>query len=169
MPSRPESRSFEARAAAWRSEFPDADLDAFLLGAMLVRLGQIAGRDLADRSKRQFGSSGAELGLLFALRRQGAPYTARPRTLTRALLITSGAVTKQIDRLEAKGLVSRSADTASLNGQLITLTDAGFDLTERAVRHLADHSIVAEATQADPEALAEGLHFARALLDRIER
>lgn len=168
MPRRSEPRPFNDLAEAWRREFPDADLAGFLLGAALVRIGQTVARDLLDQSKRRFGRTAAEISLLFALRRQGHPYAARPRTLTRALLITSGAVTKQIDRLEARGLVQRSADPDSLNGQIVSLTTAGLALTEKAVRHLAEHSVVSEAAaRLPPGTIATGESFARALLDSL--
>lgn len=169
MPDRRDHPSFHNVAAAWEREFPDDALDLFVLSAALMRIGQTIERDLFDQARRLFGITGGEILLLFALRRQGAPYIARPRTLTRMLLITSGAVTKQIDRLETKGLVRRSPDTDSLNGQLVSLTDAGLALAERAVRHLADHSIGCEAAARLPvQKVRAGSGFAQALLDEFE-
>ena len=165
MPRRSDLPSVDAMAEAWQREFPDADLTHFLLGAALMRIAQVVGKDLLDQSQRLFGSTAAELGLLFALRRQGPPYAARPRTLTRTLLITSGAVTKQIDRLAARGLVARAADPDSLNGQLVSLTAEGLAMTETAVRHLAAHSVVSKvAAHLPEETVAGGAAFLRALL-----
>ena len=131
----------------------------------LARVGERIAQDLFEQSREQFDLSGAEISLLFALRRLGPPYTARPRTLGPMLLITSGAVTKQINRLESRGLVSRSPDPATRNGQMVSLTDPGFELSERAVRHLARHSIFAAVADQLPESLiAEGNRLVSTIL-----
>jgi DNA-binding MarR family transcriptional regulator len=49
-------------------------------------------------------------------------------------MVTSGAITNRIDRLEARGLVDRRVDPASRRQVLITLTGTG--------RELVDHLVV---------------------------
>jgi DNA-binding MarR family transcriptional regulator len=170
MPNRPDYHHFDHVVIAWKREFPDAALDHFLLCAAMMRIGQMLEQDLLQTASRLFDIGGAELGLLMALRRLGPPYAARPRTLIPLLLITSGAVTKQIDRLEKKGLVSRAQDTATRNGQIVTLTEDGLALTERAVRHLAARSIGCQAAETLPrEVIAKGDVFVRAMLDAMSK
>ncbi len=160
---------FDDLATAWTSEFPDAALDHFLLAAALMRLGVAIEKDLFDQAKALFDIGGAELGLLLALRRQGPPYAARPRTLARLLLLTSGAVTKQVDRLEKKGLILRAADPESRNGLLVSLTLAGIALTGQAVHHLAENSIGCQAAdRLPPSVVAGGRAFLQAMLETLE-
>lgn len=55
-------------------------------------------------------------------------------TLTEAALVTSGAITKRIDRLEEAGLVARSSDPGDRRGTLVKLTGKGRAVVEKAVR-----------------------------------
>lgn len=161
--------SFAGVEEAWRREYPGLNLDGFLMGAALIRIGKIIEQDLSRKCQQHFEISGAETGLLFALRRHGPPYSARPRTLTSTLLITSGAVTKQIGRLEARGLVSRAPDPNSLNGQIISLTQAGLDLVDRMTAFLCDHSVACEALAALPADIGQsGGTFYHALIAQLQ-
>src|SRR4051812_20506242 len=81
--------------ADWRRERPDLDLDKLLLAIYLQRLGILISNDFARYCQTQFKMSAADLRVLLALRRVGPPYSRRPTDLFRALLVTSGAVTKQ--------------------------------------------------------------------------
>ena len=56
-------------------------------------------------------TSGADMRVLFALRRAGKPYAWRPTDLFRAHLVTSGAITKQVGRLTSLGFVERTDET----------------------------------------------------------
>jgi len=78
--------------------------------------------------------------ILFALRRAGPPYALRPTELFYSLLVTSGAVSKQVDRLEAAGYVKRSVGPAKSGGSLIVLTTSGFELVNRGLSTLVDWS-----------------------------
>lgn len=169
MSKEPTSYGYSEAAAAWRREFPDQILDSFLLGALVVHIGRLIEDDLFAKCRSEFDIAGPEMVMLFALRRVGSPYIARPRTLVRMLLITSGAVTKQIDRLEARGLVSRSPDPESLNGQIVTLTQKGIDLTDGAVRFLADGSIANVSTSIDPQLRQSGVDFCLELSKLLEQ
>ncbi|MEQ9692235.1 MAG: MarR family transcriptional regulator, partial [Bauldia litoralis] len=75
---------------------------------------------------------------IFALRRAGAPYARRPTDLYRALLVTSGAITKQVDRLAKLGFVRRRPDRANGGGFQVELTDKGLDAADRAIKAVAD-------------------------------
>lgn len=169
MVRKPNSLSFEEVEASWAREYPDMDLSGFLMGAVLMRIGRIVEKDFSELCSSRFGIIGPEMILLFALRRLGSPYAARPAHLKRLLLLTSGAVTKQIDRLSSKGLVERCSDPRSLNGQLISLTDAGRALTERATSMLAQESVAVGAFASLPRSLAvQGWKFCHAMVDHLE-
>jgi len=128
-------------AASWRHELPGRDLSDFLLAIFLMRLGRVLD-DRYDRMCRdRYGISGADMRVLFALRRSGAPYARRPTDLFRALLVTSGAMTKQVDRLGALGFVERRPDPNYAGGALIKLTTRGLRVANEATETLARESV----------------------------
>jgi DNA-binding MarR family transcriptional regulator len=132
-------------ATSWARERPDLDPLDYLLPIYLIRIGRIVDR-VGDRKwQRLFGLSASEIRMLFALRRSGGDYALRPTDLFRALLITSGAITKKIDHLEAAGLVRRRADPADKGGFLIHLTAKGKQVADQALESLADDSILSKS------------------------
>ncbi|AXK37121.1 MarR family transcriptional regulator [Streptomyces armeniacus] len=77
--------------------------------------------------------------MLAALRRAGTPYALTPGQLSRAMLVTTGAVTKRVDRLEGRGLVHRAVADGDARGRLITLTPDGVRLVDRLIeQHFAN-------------------------------
>jgi len=62
----------------------------------------------------------------------------RIRDLNRHLLLTQPSVSRLVDRLAARGFVSKESDPGDGRGTFVTLTDAGYDLFRRiAVAHSA--------------------------------
>jgi DNA-binding MarR family transcriptional regulator len=56
--------------------------------------------------------------------------------LNEAVLLSQPALSRLVDRLDARGLVSRCADPADRRGVLVTLTDAGAAAQQRTgARH----------------------------------
>ena len=68
------------------------------------------------------GLANGDFDLLAALRRQGPPYEASPGELAAAMLVTTGATTKRIDRLERQGYVTRQPTDATAGGRVVALT-----------------------------------------------
>ncbi|HVZ45753.1 MAG TPA: MarR family transcriptional regulator [Ramlibacter sp.] len=97
------------------------------------------------------------------------PYVKRPTDLFRALLVTSGAMTKKIDRLAAAGYVERQPDPAHQGGFLIRLTKPGLRVVEDTVEELARRSILAPAKQRfSQKERRAGVAFALGLLSALE-
>ena len=71
--------------------------------------------------------------VLATLRRSG---TLTPADLMHSAMITSGAVTQRLDRLEERGLVVRAPDETNGRRVLVDLTEKGLELIDRA---LPDH------------------------------
>src|ERR1700679_1146828 len=71
--------------------------------------------------------------VLASLRRAGKPYQLTPTQLYGSLMLTSGAMTNRVDRLEAAGLVERLNDPADRRGVLVSLTKDGLKLVDKAV------------------------------------
>ncbi len=76
-----------------------------------------------------------EYDVLFNLSRQD-DRQLRIRDLNRHLLLTQPSVSRLVDRLAQRGLVSKEADPGDGRGTVVRLTDDGYDLFRRvAVRH----------------------------------
>lgn len=129
-------------AESWSRERPDLDPLDYLLPIYLIRIGRIVER-VGDRKwQERFGISGAELRVLLALRRAGGDYERRPTDLFRALLVTSGAITKKVDRLTAAGFVKRRQDPSDKGGFLVHLTARGKQTADKAMSEIAASSVL---------------------------
>ena len=131
--------------ATWTRERPDLDLSNYILAMFVMRLGRVVDDVYDGLCRKRFGISGADMRVLFALRRAGKPYARRPTDLFRALLVTSGAITKQVDRLSKLGFVERLDDPTNSAGVLIALTGKGLKAANTATDHLAKNSPIAPA------------------------
>jgi DNA-binding MarR family transcriptional regulator len=108
----------------WHRERPD--LDPSPLG-VIGRLHRLA--DTLNTALRELfaeaGLSDGDFDVLASLRRSGEPYALTPTELAATTMVTSGAVTKRVDRLEAQGWVSRTVSAADARSRSIALTPSG--------------------------------------------
>ncbi|QBR03526.1 MarR family winged helix-turn-helix transcriptional regulator [Paraburkholderia pallida] len=144
-PGLPGSSQIEFITLQWQREHSDLDLSNFLLAIYFMGLGTLVEQAFDKMCQRMAGISGSDMRVLLALRRSGHPYAKRPTDLYRALLVTSGAITKKIDRLAGLGLVERQPDPSHGGGFIVHLTRKGLDLVEKAVVRLAEESSIAPA------------------------
>jgi DNA-binding MarR family transcriptional regulator len=103
---------------------------------------------------RRYGLAEGEFDVLATLRRAGEPFERAPGQLAAFTMVTTGAMTKRLDRLERDGLVTRRPDTNDGRGRVVALTKAGRELIDQAFtehmrneRRLLDHLTPADATQ----------------------
>ncbi len=129
----------------WQHEHSDLDLSNFLLAIYFMRIGTLVEQSFDKMCQRMWGISGSDMRVLLALRRSGHPYAKRPTDLYRALLVTSGAITKKIDRLASLGMVERQPDPGHGGGFIVHLTRKGLDVVDKAVVKLANESSIAPA------------------------
>jgi DNA-binding MarR family transcriptional regulator len=113
--------------------FPDVDGAVYQVTGRLARIGTYLERRQAAVFE-QYGLGRGEVGMLSALRLVGPPHTLTPGKLGRGLLLSSAGVTSRVDRLERRGLVERHPDPDDRRGVLITLTEHGAELVDRAIR-----------------------------------
>ncbi|MFE2011504.1 MarR family winged helix-turn-helix transcriptional regulator [Streptomyces sp. NPDC059491] len=141
----------------WARERPDLDTTPMLVVGRLFRLTH----DLDQRLRPPFAA--ADLGsgdfdLLAALRRSGAPYALSAGELSRTVLVTTGAITKRVDRLEARGLVARTVDESDARGRLVTLTADGVALTDELIEvHLGNQRRLLAGLSDEERTLLAGL------------
>ena len=138
-------------AASLKQERPDLDQADYLYLLYLQRAGRIIDAVHEKHCRAVFGISSAEMRVLFALRRSGPSYALRPTELFRSLLVTSGAITKQVDRLISTGHVDRQPGPEKSGGFLIHLTQKGFEVADAALTALADSSVVSHSALTEDE------------------
>ncbi|MCH8628035.1 MarR family transcriptional regulator [Arsenicicoccus piscis] len=123
--------------AAWRRERPDLDLGPLEVLSRVSRLARhldlTRGETFAEHQLE-----GYEFDVLVALRRAGTPYQLSPGRLVQQTLVTSGTMTNRVDRLAARGLVTRSPDPDDRRGVIVTLTEAGKEVVDAAFSELLD-------------------------------
>jgi DNA-binding MarR family transcriptional regulator len=119
----------------WARERPDLDVSAMGVIGRLSRLSRLVGTEL-EKAFSKHGLDRGAFDMLATLRRSGPPFTLTPAGLMRASMVTSGAITQRLDRLEARGWVTRSPSDTDGRGVLVALTDSGLALIDAA---LADH------------------------------
>jgi DNA-binding MarR family transcriptional regulator len=116
----------------WRRERPDVDTAALGLIGRLHRAAVLTNAPLAA-GLAEHGLQPGWFDLLAALRRAGRPYELNPTQLRRATLLSSGGMTKRLDRLVEAGLVERRADPADRRGVLVGLTPHGKAVVDRSL------------------------------------
>ena len=122
----------------WRRERPDLDVSSLALVGRLLRAGHLADRELA-RGLAGHGLQPGWFDLLAALRRAGRPYELNPTDLMAATMLSSGGITKRLDRLVEAGLVERRPDPGDRRGTLVRLTRTGRAVIDRAIEtHVAN-------------------------------
>jgi DNA-binding MarR family transcriptional regulator len=156
-------------AMQWRTERNDLDLDNFLLAIYFMRLGTLVDRAYDRHCQKAYGIGGGDMRVMLALRRSGPPYVKRPTDLFRALLVTSGAITKKVDRLVSAGYAERMPDPAHGGGFLVHLTKKGLHAVESEIEHLAKRSVLGPAMeQFTPEERRRGADFTLRVLSMLE-
>jgi DNA-binding MarR family transcriptional regulator len=115
----------------WSEERPDLDSEAMGIVLRIQALEKILGDQVSDRLRRH-GLQWWQYDVLSALRRQGKPYRMAATELAEAGMLTSGAMTHRIDRLEQKGLVRRLQDPQDRRRVLVELTSEGHERVENA-------------------------------------
>lgn len=116
----------------WRRERPDIESWPAAIWPRLYRISSLLQRR-SERVLAPLGLSWEAFSVVVTLRRSGPPYELRPRDILRESLLTSGAVTNRIDRVEALELVERRSSGADRRGVTVRLTDKGLRLADEAI------------------------------------
>jgi DNA-binding MarR family transcriptional regulator len=161
----PEPDAVDRITAQWRRERPDLDSTPMEVIGRITRASALIQREL-ERQFAHDGLSGGDFDVLATLRRSGAPVA--PGELSRSTMVTTGGMTKRLDRLESLGLIRREADPRDRRGRLIALTDDGTVLIDRAVEaHVQNEKrLLAELPAAKRNELAALLRELLTALDR---
>lgn len=132
----------------WKREAPSLRADAMQVVGRIIRLGR-AYQDDVSALLRPHGLSYSDFDVIATLRRCGQPYTLTPTQLQRSVLLTSGAMTACLRRLELAGLICRSTDADDGRRSTAKLTRKGQVLVEKLI---ARRFALAERSLADVNA-----------------
>lgn len=139
----------------WRRERPDLDVSP---QGVIGRLHRVGAR-LTDELVAVYAEHGLAEGdfdVLATLRRAGAPYERTPGELAEHTMITTGGMTKRLDRLERAGLVTRRAADGDGRARIVALTPRGRETIDAAVTaHLANERRLVDLLSARDAAALE--------------
>src|SRR5690242_5828006 len=149
----------------WAAERPDLDVSPMGVIGRLLRVTRRIDAEL-ERTFSAHGLDRPAFDVLATLRRAGAPHRLTPAQLMRASMVTSGAITQRLDRLERRGLVTRSQSERDGRGVDVTLTEEGKRLIDAALPdHVANEQrLLAALTPAQRKSLGATL---RRLLESL--
>ncbi|MEO1095041.1 MAG: MarR family transcriptional regulator [Cyanobacteria bacterium J06638_28] len=118
--------------AQWQREAPALDVSSLAVVGRILQLAQLLERHreavLAD-----FDLALWSFDMLATLRRQGPPYQLKPTALYKYLMLSSGAMTNRIDRLEKEELVTRLRDPDDRRSVIVQLSEAGVERIDTAM------------------------------------
>jgi len=124
--------------AQWGRVRPDLDVSPTHTLQRITRADVLQTQSFTDVFARH-GISWGEYLVLAALRRAGPPYRMNPTTLFNSVILSSGAMTNRLDRLEEMEHIRRLPDPTDRRGRLVELTTKGRALVDKAVvEHLAN-------------------------------
>ncbi|CAM5391948.1 MarR family transcriptional regulator [Mycolicibacterium aubagnense] len=150
--------------AQWQKERPDLDVRPMAVFGRLSYAALVVARDKLNPLFAQFGLQNGEFDVLATLRRSGTPFALTPTALYEATMVTSGAMTNRLDRLEKAGLIARAPHPQDRRGVIVQLTEKGRALIDEAVTaHVAnEHQVLSALTRDEQDQLA-------ALLEKLIR
>jgi DNA-binding MarR family transcriptional regulator len=120
----------------WEAVRPEIDSIPIGVIGRVSRLSRLVDRRLAENFSRH-GIESWMYDVLATLRRSGEPFALTAGELVRQTMVTTGAITNRIDRLEQRGLVER-AGADDRRKVIVRLTQQGVDLVDEVVvTHMA--------------------------------
>ena len=113
-----------------RQQRPGVDPTPFGVVGRVIRVSR-----LFDQQMRvllaEHGMEAWEFDVLASLRRVESPHRLTAGALGKAMMLSPGALTNRVDRLVARGLVTRDVDPDNRRQVLIGLTDEGGRVADR--------------------------------------
>lgn len=116
----------------WAKEMPNLDASAMGIIGRVMLLNKLSENAFED-ALSDYNINLSEFDLLAVLRRCGPPFKSSVSVLCDHSLLSSGAMTNRIDRLEKKQLVARESNPQDRRGVLVSLTDKGKQLIDTLI------------------------------------
>ncbi|HIV59466.1 MAG TPA: MarR family transcriptional regulator [Candidatus Stackebrandtia faecavium] len=164
--TRRESDDTDELVEHWRSVVPQIDpqvervVDRILIAARY--LDRLAG-DMAAKHELQR----ADYEILARLFWVGPPYRLRPSQLAAGTMTAATTITSRLDRMQRRGLITRSRDAKDRRVLAAELTDEGRDLFERIVAEQAamEREIFSQLSGGELDSLAKLLNSSMTALE----
>lgn len=148
----------------WQQERPEIDASGMSIIGRIARLEKLI-RPRLNAVFAEHDLESWEFDVLATLVRNGAPHQLTPGELLESMMITSGAMTNRLDRLEGRGFVKRVKSPTDGRQVLVRLTAKGRKkvdaaLVDHAANELALVSQLQPAEQGQLVDLLRRLHHA---------
>jgi DNA-binding MarR family transcriptional regulator len=143
---------------AWAARDPQLDTSPLEVVGRLLLCAEYLRRALVT-SLEPLGLSFGDFDVLNTLRRVGDEGGTHPSYLAQSSLVTTGAMTSRLDRLERAGLITRAASSTDRRAVLVRLTDRGERLAEQALHAViaADEVFLEPLSERQRETVARSL------------
>ncbi len=115
----------------WNRERPDVDVSPLEVIGRVSRLSRLVDRILAENFAR-YDIEAWMFDVMATLRRSGEPYELSAGQLVKQTMVTTGAMTNRIDRMEQRGLVQRVA-ADDRRKVIVRLTAEGLRLVDEVI------------------------------------
>lgn len=143
--------------AQWAKEKPQLDTLPMAIFGRMMRLFKHIEAEISTCHK-QFGLTMGEFDVLATIRRSGQPYSLTPSDLLSSMMLTSGAMTNRVDKLETKGLIVRTHCTHDRRSVKVALSSEGLVLINSAIEaHVAVQQQLTKGLSAEDKALLNTL------------
>ena len=137
MKTQPKPDLVDRLIADWRREDPSLRPEAMQVVGRVIRLGRLY-QDHVSALLRPYGLSYSDFDVMATLRRSGQPFELSPTELQQSVLLTSGAMTACLRRLEKSGLITRRTDAQDGRRSSAKLARRGQALVEKLIRQRFD-------------------------------
>ena len=124
----------DSLVADWRRENPSLRAEAMQVVGRIIRLGRLY-QDQVSALLKPHELSYSDFDVLATLRRSGHPFELTPTELQQSVLLTSGAMTACLRRLEDAQLITRRADAEDGRRSSAKLSRRGQALVEKLIHH----------------------------------
>jgi DNA-binding MarR family transcriptional regulator len=153
--------------AQWRRERPDLDPSPMGVIGRITRLSAAIAAELEPVFER-YGLTGADFDVLATIRRAATDEAITPSELAASTMVSTGGMTKRLDRLERAGLIRRDPCEDDRRSVWILLTPKGRKLVDDAVvAHLENEErLLAGLTKRERDQLARLLRELALSVDR---
>lgn len=118
--------------AQWKQEKPHLNTQPMEILGRMARLAKHLEAAIAACHK-QYDLKLGEFDVLATLRRAGAPYSLTPSELIDSMMLSSGAMTNRLDKLQTRELIIRTHSEEDRRSVTVSLTSQGIELIDEVM------------------------------------
>lgn len=118
--------------AEWKKEKPELQGEGMAVVARVLNLANKYEQDI-NGALKEYNINYTDFDVLATLRRKGAPFKLSPGKLQEAVILTSGAMTACLKRLEKRELLVRMTSDSDRRGVDVQLTTKGKKLIDDTI------------------------------------